>query len=227
MPQAVLNPSLQLVLFDLDGTLADSAPDLAAAANRQRTERGLAPLPYEDLRPFASYGARGLIGCALGVTPADDAFIALRDEFLSYYEAALCVHTRLFPGIENALLEIEKAGLRWGIVTNKAARFTDPLVRLLGLEDRAAVVVSGDTTAHAKPHPEPIEHALACCQVSPAHAIYIGDDRRDIEAGRAARLRTVAVSYGYLGAATPIETWGADEIATSPSDLLRRVIRSA
>ncbi|MEF9996549.1 MAG: HAD family hydrolase [Burkholderiaceae bacterium] len=225
MPQAVLNSPLQLVLFDLDGTLADTAPDLAAAANRLRTERGLSPLPYETLRPLASHGARGLVGCALGVTPDEESFPALRDEFLGFYEAALCVHTRLFPGMEEVLAQLESSGLRWGIVTNKAARLTDPLVRQLGLAQRAAVVVSGDTTAHAKPHPAPIEHALAHCHVDAAQAIYVGDDVRDIEAGRAARLRTVAVSYGYLGAGTPIEAWGADAIAASPGDLLRRVIR--
>lgn len=225
MPQALLSSAVKLVLFDLDGTLVDTAPDLAAAANRQRTERGLEALPYEALRPLASHGARGLVGRTLGATPADEAFPALRDEFLRFYEEALCVHTRLFPGMDETLERLEDAGLRWGIVTNKATRFTDPLVRLLGLEQRAAVVVSGDTTAHAKPHPLPIQHALACCGVDAAEAIYVGDDLRDIQAGRAADLRTVAVSYGYLGDAGPIESWGADEIVASPADLLRLVIR--
>jgi phosphoglycolate phosphatase len=213
-----------LVLFDLDGTLADTAPDLAAAANRQRTQRGLPALPYAELRPLASHGARGLIGRALGVGPEDPSFAALRTEFLDFYEHALCVHTRLFDGMAQALVALESAGLRWGIVTNKPARYTDPLVERLGLAQRAAVVVSGDTTAHAKPHPAPIEHALAHCGVSPERAVYVGDDLRDIEAGRAARTRTVAARYGYLGAGLPVEHWGADEIITTPGELLPLVL---
>ena len=214
----------RLVLFDLDGTLADTAPDLAAAANRQRTERGLPALPYEALRPLASHGARGLIGRALGVGAEDASFAALRAEFLDFYEQALCVHTRLFDGMAEALAAIEAADLRWGIVTNKPARYTDPLVERLGLTQRAAVVVSGDTTAHAKPHPEPIEFALARCSVSAAQAVYVGDDLRDIEAGRAARTRTVAVRYGYLGQGLPIEDWGADSVIDHPGELLSLIL---
>jgi phosphoglycolate phosphatase-like HAD superfamily hydrolase len=142
-----------LVLFDLDGTLADTAPDLAAVANRMRAVRGLAPLPYDELRPLASHGARGLIGKALGVAQQESGFVTLRDEFFATYEAALCVHSRLFEGMEAVLGAIEARGARWGIVTNKMMRFTDPLVAALGLRERAACVVSGDTTPHAKPHP--------------------------------------------------------------------------
>lgn len=225
MPQTGVSSAIELVLFDLDGTLADTAPDLAAAANRQRTERGLAPLPYEALRPLASHGARGLIGRALGVGPEHADFPALREEFLRFYSEALCVATRLFPGVDAALAQLEGAGLRWGIVTNKPARFTDPLVQELGLARRAAAVVSGDTTPHAKPHPAPIEHALALCSVAPARAIYVGDDLRDIEAGRAARLITVAVSYGYLGDGPAITDWGADHIVASPQELLPLALR--
>lgn len=227
MPQALLKHRTDLVLFDFDGTLADTAPDLAAAANRQRVERGLPALELEALRPLASHGARGLIGKALGVTPEDPGYEALRVEFLRFYEEAICVHTRLFPGVEQALSDIESAGMRWGIVTNKAMRFTAPLVRELGLDTRAAVVVAGDTTPHAKPHPAPIEHALQACAVGPDGAVYVGDDLRDIEAGRAARLRTIAVRYGYLGAGEPIEAWGADAIATTPGDLFDLLVRKA
>ena len=214
----------ELVLFDLDGTLADTAPDLAAAVNRQRALRGLAALPYEQLRPLASHGARGLIGRALGVGPDDASFADLRAEFLDFYEQALCVHTRLFDGMEETLAGIESAGLRWGIVTNKPARYTDPLVAQLGLASRAAVVVSGDTTAHAKPHPAPIEHALTRCAVQADKAVYVGDDLRDIEAGRAARTRTVAVRYGYLGDGAPIEAWGADCVIAHPGELLTLLV---
>jgi len=210
-----------LVLFDLDGTLADTAPDLAAAANAMRQARGLAPLPYADLRPLASHGARGLLGRALGVAPEQPDFDALRHEFFARYEAALCVHTRLFEGIDALLAQIESGGRRWGIVTNKIARFTDPLVRALALDRRAACVVSGDTTPHAKPHPAPLLHAAAAAGVAARQSIYVGDDLRDVQAGRAAGMATVAVRYGYLGEATPIEDWGADHIANTPTDLHR------
>ncbi|MCA3222925.1 MAG: phosphoglycolate phosphatase [Burkholderiales bacterium] len=209
-----------LVLFDLDGTLADTAPDLAAVANRMRAVRGLAPLPYDELRPLASHGARGLIGKALGVAQQESGFVTLRDEFFATYEAALCVHSRLFEGMEAVLGAIEARGARWGIVTNKMMRFTDPLVAALGLRERAACVVSGDTTPHAKPHPAPLLHALTACEVAAGATVYVGDDLRDIEAGRAAGLATVAVRYGYLGEGRPIEDWGADRIVATPDDLL-------
>lgn len=209
-----------LVLFDLDGTLADTAPDLAAVANRQRAARGLPPLPLEALRPLASHGARGMIGRALGVTPAAPEYLALRAQFFDWYEDALCVHTRLFPGMPEVLAALETRGIRWGVVTNKIARFTEPLLRALRLQARAACVVSGDTTPHAKPHPEPLRHALRACGVTAPAALYVGDDRRDIEAGRAAGVRTVVARYGYLGADAAPDTWGADHAIDRPADLL-------
>jgi 2-phosphoglycolate phosphatase len=211
---------LRLALFDLDGTLADTAPDLAAVANRQRLERGFEPLPLEELRPLASHGARGLIGRALGRTPQDPDFEALRQEFFRYYESALAVHSRLFDGMPAALSALERDDVRWGIVTNKIARFTDPLVAALGLARRAACVVSGDTTPHAKPHPAPLLHALQACGARPQDAIYVGDDLRDIQAGRAAGMQTAAVRWGYLGDGLPIEQWGADHLITRPDELL-------
>jgi len=213
-------PSIDLVLFDLDGTLADTAPDLAAAANRQRTERGLEPLPIEQLRPMASHGARGLVGRALGLAPGDADYEAARLEFLAFYEQALCVHTRLFAGMAETLDRLEAEGRRWGVVTNKARRFTEPLMHRLGLHERAACVVSGDTTPHAKPHPEPLRHALRACGVGAETSVYVGDDRRDIEAGRAARMLTVIAAYGYLGEAPETQTWGADHSIDDPRDLL-------
>jgi N-acetyl-D-muramate 6-phosphate phosphatase len=209
----------RLVLFDLDGTVADTAPDLASAANAMRLARGLDSLAYAELRPLASHGARGLLGRAFGAAPGDVGYDVLRDEFLARYESALCVHSRLFDGIDALLRALEQDGRRWGIVTNKIARFTDPLVRALDLHRRAACVVSGDTTAHAKPHPAPLLHAAATAGLSAADAVYVGDDLRDISAGRAAGMTTIAVRYGYLGEATPIEHWGADHIADTPSAL--------
>jgi phosphoglycolate phosphatase len=211
---------IRLVLFDLDGTLADTAPDLAAVANRQREARGLAPLPLDELRPLASHGARGLIGRALGIGPPSEEYEALKNEFYAWYEAALCVHTQLFPGMPATLEVLERRGILWGIVTNKIRRFTDPLVSALGLSERAACVVSGDTTPHAKPHPEPLRHAMRSCGMAETAAVYIGDDRRDIEAGRAAGMRTVVASYGYLGHGAEIHTWRADHAIETPPDLV-------
>ena len=209
-----------LVLFDLDGTLADTAPDLAGAANRMRARRGMAPLALEVLRPMALHGARGLIGAAFGIGSDAPDYLSWRDEFLAEYETRLCVESSLFPGVDSVLRAFEARGVRWGIVTNKATRFTEPLVRALDLHARAACVVSGDTTPHAKPHPAPVEHALRVCQVSAENAIYVGDDARDVISGRAAGVRTVAVRYGYLGSGDAIEAWGADHVVDTPHQIL-------
>lgn len=213
-----MNEAAAALLFDFDGTLADSAPDLGAAANAMRRLRGLEPLPHAELRPWASHGARGLLGAALGLKPGDEDFETHRDEFLAIYEGALCVETRVFAELEPLLQRCERAGLPWGIVTNKASRFTDPLVRALRLNERAAVVVSGDTTAHAKPHPEPLLHAARAIGIEPARCIYVGDDPRDIAAGRAAGMRTVAAGWGYGANSAPAD-WGADAVALAASDL--------
>jgi phosphoglycolate phosphatase len=212
--------TIRLVLFDLDGTLADTAPDLAGAVNRMLTSRGRTPLPLAALRPVASHGARGLIGRAFGLTPADAGYEDMRQEFFREYESALCRDTRLFPAMPQTLAALEHADIRWGIVTNKMARFTDPLVQALGLAERAACIVSGDTTAHAKPHPAPLLHAAQVADIDIAVSIYVGDDLRDVQAGRAAGMRTVAAAYGYLGDGAPVEQWGADHVIHRPDDLL-------
>jgi phosphoglycolate phosphatase len=199
-----------LVLFDLDGTLVDTAADLAAAANRCRATRGLAPLPVSALRPCASHGARGLLRICLDLAPADADYEVARLEFLDHYEQALCVHSRVFAPLDAMLVDLDAAGIRWGIVTNKAARFTVPLVRALHLHERAACVVSGDTTPHAKPHPAPVLHALGATGIAPDLAVFIGDDRRDIAAGRAAGTQTAIAQYGYLDGETALASWGAD-----------------
>lgn len=211
---------IEVVLFDLDGTLVDTAPDLAAAVNRQRRERGLAELPLDELRPFASHGARGLIGRAFGLAPGAPDYEPLRQQFFGYYERALCVHSRLFPGMDETLDALERQGLRWGIVTNKIARFTDPLVAALGLAERAACVVSGDTTAYTKPHPAPLLHALQVCGATAARAVYVGDDLRDVQAGRAVGVITVVAGYGYMGDGSDGSTWGGDFVIAQPRGLL-------
>ncbi len=218
-PESRRFESVQAVLFDLDGTLADSAPDLAAAANALRSARGLEVLPYSVFRPLASQGARGLIRVALGKHPEDADFIAVRDEFLDTYAASLCVLSHLFDGIPELLQTLESRGLRWGIVTNKFARFTIPFVEAIGLATRAAVVVSGDTTAHSKPHPAPLLHACQEMDIEPSDCIYVGDDLRDIQAGHAAGMRTVAATYGYCENDDPA-AWGADALIHAPLELL-------
>jgi len=214
------NVSTALVLFDLDGTLADTAPDLINAINACLVERGREPRALAELRPWVSHGARGLIEQAFGIGPGQDGYEALREEFVSRYESDLCRMTTLFPGVEETLARIEQAKLQWGIVTNKSARLTDPLVRALHLESRAACVVSGDTAGRAKPDPAPIRFALERCGCAPQAGVYVGDDRRDIQAGRAAGVRTVAAAYGYSVLIDDITQWEADLIIENPGELL-------
>jgi N-acetyl-D-muramate 6-phosphate phosphatase len=209
------------VLFDLDGTLADTAPDLVAAANKMRADRRLEMLPFEELRPLASAGARGLIGGAFGIGPEHHEFASMREEFLANYETDLCIATTLFPGIDALLDELDARGIGWGIVTNKVSRLAVPLVELLGLAARARCVVSGDTTPHAKPHPAPLLHAANELALPPEQIVYIGDDLRDVQAGFAAGMVTVAAAYGYCGTDLPPAMWHAQHIVDSPTQLRR------
>jgi len=207
------------VLFDLDGTLADTAPDLAAAINRLRNDHGLETIPLEQLRPHVSSGARGMLRAAFGLTPADEGYSDMAQRFLAHYAEHLCVDTRLFDGMPALLDALDGAGIPWGIVTNKQSRFTLPLVTALGLEKRACCIVSGDSAARPKPAPDPL--LLGCSQagISPRTCVYVGDDLRDVVAGKAAEMRTIAVAYGYLGVDDPIESWGADAIIDTPAEL--------
>jgi len=211
-------PAPRAVLFDLDGTLADTAPDLAAAVNWLRTERGLAETPYEVLRPTASAGARGMIGAAFGLAPGDDGYEELRLAWFDRYQSAMANHTTLFDGINELLAGIEDAGMAWGIVTNKPSRFTDPLVPQIALA-HAGCIVSGDTTGFAKPHPAPLLEGARRLNLAPEQCWYVGDDLRDIEAGKAAGMVTVACAWGYCGAIAP-STWGADYLFATPDQLL-------
>ena len=214
------------VFFDLDGTLADTAPDLVAATNQLLSARNLPLKPYKQLRPCASAGARGLIGGAFGIDTKHPDFIPLRDEFFANYEKALFVHSKLFEGMEHLLNQLESAQLPWGIVTNKSERFTNPLIELMGLSQRSISTVSGDTTPYSKPHPEPILHAARIANLDPNKSIYVGDDIRDIIAGKAAGMKTVAAAYGYCGCEEPPEAWGADFIIQTPQELFQIIFPS-
>lgn len=211
---------VRAVLFDLDGTLLDSAPDLGAAAERMRASRGLAPLPLEAYRAHAGSGARGMLRVAFEVTPEHSGYGVLREEFLSTYEACMLVRTRPFDGVATVLDELVRLGLGWGVVTNKAQRFALPIARSLPLLSAASALVCGDTTPHAKPHPEPLFEAARRLGMTPDDCIYVGDDLRDIQAGRAAGMRTVAARYGYLGPGAVVEAWEADAVIDSPIELL-------
>jgi N-acetyl-D-muramate 6-phosphate phosphatase len=208
------------VLFDLDGTLADTAPDLAAALNRVRSEQGLAMLPLAALRPYASHGARGLLAAGMGVGPGQADYETLRTAFLDHYAAALCVESTLFAEVAALLDALDARALRWGIVTNKAQRFTVPLLAALGLAPRAGTVVCGDTTPHAKPHPAPLLFAADRLGVAPERCVYVGDAERDIIAGGAAGMPTIVARYGYLEPHDEPAGWPADGIIDSPSALL-------
>ncbi|MCC6380356.1 MAG: HAD-IA family hydrolase [Burkholderiales bacterium] len=207
------------VLFDLDGTLADTAGDLAGALNRLRADRGLPPVPVDALRTHASSGARGLLGAGLGLKPEDDGYGEARDAFLVHYEACLAQTTRLFDGIDDMLRAIESRGLAWGIVTNKAERYTGPVVLALGLAHRAGTIVSGDTTPHPKPHPAPLLHAASALRLAPQRCAYVGDDRRDIEAGNGAGMPTLVANWGYMGNGDPPSDWPASAWLDHPADL--------
>jgi N-acetyl-D-muramate 6-phosphate phosphatase len=208
------------VLFDLDGTLIDSAPDLGAAADKMRLDRGLPSLPYELYRPMAGAGARGMLGVAFSITPDHADYPALRDEFFVNYEHCMTQRTYAFRGIAELIAQLLDRGLAWGVVTNKSMRFARPLTQGMSLFATAGAVVGGDTTPHAKPHPAPLLEAARLLSLEPCRCIYVGDDERDVAAGRAAGMGTVAATYGYLGSKNDTQLWGADAHINAPLDLL-------
>jgi len=212
---------LQAVLFDLDGTLVDSAPDLAGAANDLRAEHGLPPLDYGVLRPLVGSGARGMVGAAFGARPGDAGYEDLRARFLALYGGRLLRETTVFAEVWTVIDTLEATGLRWGIVTNKAEHLALQVAGGLGLHPRAGVLVGGDTTPHAKPHPAPLLEAARRLGVEPQRCIYVGDDHRDMLAGRAAGMAPLAAAWGYLGAGEPVHAWGADAVLDAPAHLLQ------
>jgi phosphoglycolate phosphatase len=216
-----MTQTLQAVLFDLDGTLVDSAPDLAGAANDLRAEHGQAALDYALLRPLVGSGARGMVGAAFGARPGDAGYEDLRARFLHLYGGRLLRETTVFAEVWTVLDALEAAGLRWGIVTNKAEHLALQVASGLGLHPRAGVLVGGDTTPHAKPHPAPLLEAARRLGVEPARCVYVGDDHRDMLAGRAAGMAPLAAAWGYLGAGEPVHSWGADAVLDAPAQLLQ------
>ena len=210
---------MRAVLFDLDGTFADTAPDLGRAVNQMRAARGMGPVALSETRHVTSLGARGLLSVGFGMSPDHPDYAAMRDEFLQIYEDNLCCDTRLFPGMAELIDRLETDGLLWGIVTNKAERFALPLLQQLGYSQRAGCIIGGDTTDHMKPHPAPLIAAALKLDLPPAVCVYVGDDERDIQAGKAAGMRTVAVRFGYLNGSDP-DSWHADLVVDQPYAIL-------
>lgn len=213
--------SFSAVLFDLDGTLVDTAPDLAFALNSLLVEQGQEPLAYEDIRPAASHGSIALLKLGFNLSPEDDNFKSLQQRFIELYQDNIDRETALFEGMEEVITKLEANNISWGIITNKPAFLTDPLVAKLGLVDRAACVVSGDTTAHSKPHPAPMLHACDLINHDPHDCLYIGDAQRDIEAGKNAHMKTITARWGYLSEHDKPENWQADAIIDHPSEILQ------
>lgn len=212
--------NIRAVLFDLDGTLVDSAPDLAGAADKMRTDRGLLPLASSRYRPMVGAGARGMLGVAFGIQPDHPDFAAMKEEFFLNYERRLTQETYAFEGVPELLAQLVKRHIPWGVVTNKSERFALPLTQAMPLFATASAVVGGDTTPHAKPHPEPLFEAARRLGLAPEHCMYVGDDERDVVAGMVAGMATVAAGYGYLGSNADISQWGSHAIIKSPMELL-------
>jgi phosphoglycolate phosphatase len=208
------------ILFDLDGTLLDTAEDLVHACNAAASEAGLAPQPLAALRPLISGGAEAMLAHVRSQDPKPVDGRALLERMLNLYEDNIAVHTRYFEGIEAVLDELEHRGLPWGIVTNKVTRFTHRLLQSLGVFDRPGCIISGDTLAQKKPHPAPMLEASRRLKREASDCVYVGDARRDIQAGRNAGMHTLAALYGYVGDDDPARDWGADGMLGQPSDLL-------
>lgn len=211
---------MHAVLFDLDGTLVETAADLGYALNLQRERHGLPFLPDTVIRPYASHGSRGLLEIGFGLFPTDAQFEQMREEYLALYTEVMTRQPALFPGMSETLLQLEQQGLPWGIVTNKPRRFTMPIVDVLQLQQRAAVVISGDDAAQPKPSPQTLLLACEKMQVDPKNVLYLGDAERDVQAGNAAGMRTLVALFGYLGAEDQPQTWGADGLIQTPQALL-------
>ncbi len=211
---------IRTVLFDLDGTLADTAPDLAYALNSVLDEYGRRPLSYDVIRPVVSHGTNALIYMGFELDPQDEGFNTIRDRLLNIYLSNIARETTLFPGMDTVLDTLESNGMNWGVVTNKPRRLTTPLMKAMGLHDRASCIVSGDTTSRSKPDPLPMFYAAMMIGTAPEQCLYIGDARRDIEAGLNADMQTAAALFGYISEHDAPDTWGAHHSINQPLDIL-------
>lgn len=214
---------MQLILFDLDGTLVDTAPDLGLALNMQRERHGLPALPLETIRPYASHGSRGLLSVGFGLKPEDPDFAEMREEYLALYDEVFTRSPELFPGVPELLSALEGRNIRWGVVTNKPARFTNPLLAAIGLDKRSACTVSGDDAPRPKPYPDTLLLALQKARVEPQHCLYVGDAERDMQAAGAAGIRSVVALYGYIDETDRPHTWGADAAIANPQQVLELI----
>ncbi len=210
---------IQAVLFDLDGTFADTAPDLAAALNQVLKEQGKPALPYATIRPVVSHGGIALIKLGFDLPEQSPEFEQLRQRLLDIYKNNLSLLTRLFDGMDELLNELDRKGIAWGIVTNKPGWLTDPLMEQLGYAQRAGTIVSGDTTKERKPHPEPLYHACREINCKPEHCLYVGDAERDIIAGKRAGMKTLGALFGYIEKHDKPENWGADALIQHPQEV--------
>ncbi len=212
--------TITAVFFDLDGTFADTAPDLAASLNQLLTEHGRPALPMDIIRPTVSHGGNAMIQLAFNIDESAEEFSSLRQRFLDIYNQRMHSHTKMFPGMDDVLAALESENILWGIITNKPAWLTEPLLQELNMEKRAACIISGDTTNHRKPHPEPMHHACEITNSSPSHSLYVGDAQRDIDAGRAAGMHTLIARYGYIGEGEDPGQWQADGMVTHPHEII-------
>ena len=217
---------LRAVLFDMDGTLLDTAPDFIAICQAMLAERGLPAVDDKLIRDEVSGGAKAMVAAAFALSPNAEEFEALRLEFLERYQRDCAVHSKLFDGMAELLADIEKANLIWGVVTNKPVRFAQPIMEQLGLAERSALLICPDHVTHSKPHPEPLILACKMLDLDPASVLFVGDDLRDIESGRDAGTKTAAVRYGYIHPHDNPDHWGADVVVDHPLDL-RKVLDNA
>lgn len=212
------------ILFDLDGTLADTAPDLAFTLNTLLNENNLQSLAFEKIRPVVSHGATALLHLGFNLEPDDPRLESLRQRFLDIYSENLANDTRIFPGMKGLLEAIEQHDMKWGVVTNKPAWLTEPLMARLGLQQRAACIVSGDSTRNRKPHPEPMLHACRQLDILAQHCLYVGDAQRDIEAGHRAGMKTLIAMFGYIGDDDRPDQWQADGMIDRPMDIMQWIM---
>jgi 2-phosphoglycolate phosphatase len=220
LPLTPFAPKITAVLFDLDGTLLDTAPDLSGTLNALLSAEHLQPLPLAEIRPSLSEGIAGLLKLGFNITDENSVFSSLRQRFLKHYSQHICDHTQLFPGIDKLIHYLQKNNLLWGIVTSKSTVLTTQLIKYFPLLEQAQCIIGGDTLAYSKPHPQPLLHACECLGCIPENCVYIGDSQRDIDAARSAGMRSLIALYGYIPSKKTAESWKANAIVHTPFDII-------